>query len=57
MKNEKDWTYNELVEEATREIHSALLEGGGRNMRSTVHMWLNQAILWDKRMEGKEKKK
>lgn len=56
MRNEKDWTYSELVDDATRAIHSALLEGGGRNMRGAVHTWLNQAILWDRRDQQKQKK-
>jgi|GEM_PF-6580468 len=41
-----EMTFDELVEMTTHRIHSGLLEGGGRGMKSAVHMWLQQAILW-----------
>jgi len=44
----EEMTFNELVELATHCIHSGLLEGGGKEMKRTVHMWLGQAILWSR---------
>ncbi len=53
----EDMSFEELVGYATREIHSALLEGGARNMKATIHMWMDQAIYWDgiQRKKGKNK--
>ena len=49
MKKElKDLDFAELVDEATREIHSGLLEGGGKEMRNRVWLYLNTAINWSK---------
>lgn len=39
-------SFDEMVEEATRSIHSALLEGGGKEMKSRVFLWLSTAIQW-----------
>lgn len=39
-------TFNDLVDEATQRIHMGLLEGGGREMKSRVHVSLDQAIRW-----------
>jgi len=52
----EDMTFEELVDRASREIHSALLEGGGRSMKASIHMWMSQAIYWDKIHSEKEKK-
>jgi hypothetical protein len=41
-------SFEDLVDEATRQIHSRLLEGGGKSMRSAVHMWMVAAINWEK---------
>jgi len=41
-------TFEALVELSTFRIHGALLEGGGNEMRSAVHLCLNQAIQWSK---------
>jgi hypothetical protein len=43
----EELTFDELVELATQRIHSALLEGGGKSMKTAVHMWLQQAMLWN----------
>lgn len=40
----KQYTFSELVDEATRCIHSGLLKGGGSEMR--LEVWLRQAIQW-----------
>lgn len=37
MKTASEMTFNEFVDTATQQIHSALLEGGGKQMRSSVH--------------------
>ena len=46
MKDIKDMTFDELVDEATRKIHSGLLAEGGKGMRSEVYTWLDRAIRW-----------
>lgn len=45
-KTPKKKTFDELVEVATQRIHSALLEGGGREMKRAIHLWMGQAIIW-----------
>lgn len=42
----EDMTFDEIVELAALQIHSALLEGGGREMKKTVYLWMGQAIAW-----------
>lgn len=44
----KDVTFNDLVQEAAREIHSALLEDGGKGLRREIHLQLDKAIRWDR---------
>jgi len=46
-------TFEKLVEEATRRIHSALLEGGGKEMKSEVYLWLGKAVEFDREMRSK----
>jgi hypothetical protein len=41
-----EMTFEELVEMAAHRVHSALLEGGGREMKRTLHLWMDQAIIW-----------
>ena len=48
-------SFEELVNEATKSIHIGLIDGGGRVMKSTIHLWLTIAIKWSE--EGKGKKK
>lgn len=48
----EEMTFDELAELATHRIHSALLEGGGREMKRTVHLWMGQAIIWRRGQEG-----
>ncbi len=45
-------TFEELVDNVSRDLHSALLEGGGKEFKARVHLWLGQAIYWSK--ESKE---
>tara|TARA_R110000824_G_scaffold139758_2_gene305140 strand:+ start:1690 stop:1845 length:156 start_codon:yes stop_codon:yes gene_type:complete len=42
----KDMSYTELVDHATREIHSGLLKDGGTGLRDAVLLWLGQAVVW-----------
>jgi len=49
-------TFDEMCDIATQKIHSALLEGGGHRMKSTVHLWLSHAILWKERQDKSKKK-
>ena len=48
MSELKELTYQELVDKASRDIHSNLLETGGRGMRQAVHQWMHTAIIWNK---------
>lgn len=52
MKDLKDLTYHELVDEATADIHSNLLKTGGEGMHHAVFKWLEIAIRWDKERKG-----
>ena len=45
-KIEKDMTFEELVEIAAIRIHSALLVGGGKEMKSEIFTWMSNAIRW-----------
>ena len=40
--------FKDLVDEATREIHSSLLEGGGERMRTTIYTYMAHAIRWSR---------
>ena len=42
----EDMTFQELVEYATMQVHMALLEGGGKAMKASIHLWMGQAITW-----------
>lgn len=42
----EDYTFVELVQEATEQAHGALLEQGGRGLKSSIHMWMSTAIRW-----------
>lgn len=41
-------TFDELATYAALDIHNALLVGGGKSMKGAVHLWLGQAIIWDR---------
>ena len=49
----KEMTFEELVEQASLSIHSALLAGGGEKMKATVWLYLNRAIIWSKEKKVK----
>jgi len=62
MKRIEDMTYEELVEYATMRIHSGLLEDGGKGMKSSVFIQLQNAIIrncrtWRNAPERKKSKK
>ncbi len=46
MKDLNDYTFDELVDKFTQEIHGALLKGGGEEMRKQVYMTLGLSIRW-----------
>ena len=46
MSKLEKFTFEELISEATRRIHTGLLEGGSTGMQTQVHLWLDQAIRW-----------
>jgi hypothetical protein len=50
----EDMTYDELVDYASAQIFDGLLTGGGKEFKTKVHIWLGQAITWDR---DKRKKK
>ena len=50
----KDKTFEELVQYVALQLHAGLLEGGGKEFRQRVHLWLGQAIHWN---EAQKKKK
>ena len=50
-KKDEKVNFNEFVDEATREIHSALLEGGSKEMRAKIWLYISSAITLSK--EGK----
>lgn len=45
--------FEDLVDEAARQIHSRLLEGGGKEMKAAIHMWMVAAINWEKEVNKK----
>ena len=50
----EEMTFNELVDEATRDIHSALLEDGGKGMKRAVFLWLSTTAQWRDLRRDKE---
>jgi hypothetical protein len=52
----EDMNFSELVDHVTQQVHLGLLEGGSKEMRSRIHLWLAHAIAWDRREQNKAKK-
>lgn len=48
-----DMTFEELVDHVSRDLHSGLLEGGGKELKARVHLWIGQAIYWQHETVGK----
>lgn len=43
--------FSELVNVASQNILLSLIEEGGKGFKSAIHLWLSQAILWNKEKE------
>jgi hypothetical protein len=52
----KDLTFQELVDKCSVDIHSGLLEGGGKGLKSSVWLALNMAVQWRMAQEELAKK-
>lgn len=54
----EEWTFGEIVEYASQRIHGALLESGGRGLKTEVHVQLSGVLRWkeagDKRQSQKK---
>lgn len=48
MSKQKDMLFSEFVEDSTRYIHSALLEGGGKSMKTAVWAVVTSALNREK---------
>lgn len=47
-KEKKMVKFEELVSLATQDIHSALLEGGSKEMKNSIFKWMDMAIRWSR---------
>ena len=52
----EDMTFDELSDHIYREVHSALLEGGGKKMKLAIELWMNHTIKWNKEWERRRQK-
>lgn len=48
LRDLKDFTFDELVDDATHRAHSELLKEGGNGLRSAIFMTLERAIRWSR---------
>lgn len=53
----KDLTFQELVNEASVDVHGDLLIKGGEGMKSAIFRWMYTAIEWNKEQEKKKNEK
>jgi len=53
----EDMTFEELVSYVTYQLHAGLLEGGGKEFKQRVHLWLGQAITWAEEQKSKKPKR
>ena len=51
IKDIQEVTFDDLVNESAVRIHSALLEGGGREMKSALHQCMAKALEWKQSSE------
>lgn len=51
----EDMTFEELVEHTTEQVHFGLLEGGAKEMKGRIHLWMSHAIAWDRIKAEKNK--
>lgn len=61
VKELKDYTFEELIDQATRDAHDGLLREGGKGLRSSIYTWGMNVIRWRADLEkeankGKKKK-
>lgn len=54
MKELKELTLRELADEASRDIHSNLLEAGGKGLYLAVFKWLDTAIRWNEERKASD---
>lgn len=47
----EELTFDQLVDRAALNIGSAFLLGGGKEMKSAIHVWMSNAILWSQSKE------
>lgn len=50
----ENMTFRELVDEATREVHSKLLEYGHDGMRRAIFTYMETAIRWNLAQQDKK---
>lgn len=50
----EEMSFDELVDDAARDIHSSLLESGGAGLKNAVYKWLNTTAYWRDLQNGKE---
>ena len=55
MKPLADYTFNEMCDDLTQEIHLGLIEGGGKGMKAAVHASLSTILRWREAQDKKEK--
>jgi hypothetical protein len=55
MKDLKDQTFQELVDEMTRQAHDGLLTGGGKGLRLAIFGAMGVAMEWRREQDKKEK--
>lgn len=56
-KDLKDYTFDELVKEALRHLHDALLQGGIPKMHGRLYLFMDLAIQWREEREKQTEKK
>lgn len=57
MKDLKNMNFNELTNEAASHIMAGLIEGGGKEFKSQVFMWMEMAIRWNAEQRKIKQKK
>ena len=48
-------SFEELVTIATHDVHSNLLEGGAKGMKSAIHKWMAVTLNWQEDQKRKKK--
>lgn len=56
-KTMEEYTYDELVDEATQHAHGELLAHGGKGLRLSIFMWMQTAMRWREHEVQQEQKK